>query len=222
MIIMIYHIPGAWSKTMIGDNSNEQESFSLELTYNYGINSYIHGNALRYIAMRRDRFKGDTSMIVKSEDGKHNFLRTVDGYEILLVDVPESLSTLSAILFISLHVTDIQESIDFYTTALKAKVIPEDSDQFPIGALKSRGDGSIGKNAGSVVFRFDNDKYEEHKGQDSVYIELVELSKDIELTRGEAFGRLAIETEDNAAMEISEAMSQYKPSGRGNELNNLH
>ena len=54
---------------MIGDNRNEQESFSLELTYNYGINDYLRGNDLRYIAMRKDRFQGDPWQIVESEDG---------------------------------------------------------------------------------------------------------------------------------------------------------
>ena len=205
---------GAWSKTMIGDNRNEQESFSLELTYNYGINDYLRGNDLRYIAMRKDRFQGDPWQIVESEDGKSNFLQTSDGYWILLVDVPDGKSSLSAILFISLHVTDIQESIDFYTIALNAKVIPQDSDDFPQGALKS-----IDNNIKSVVLNFDSNEDPSQKGK-GVYIELVELPKGQELRRGEAFGRLAIETEDNAAMGVSEALSRYKPTSRGKILIN--
>ena len=53
-----------------------------------------------------------------------------------------------------------------------------------------------------------------------MYIELVELPKGQELRRGEAFGRLAIETEDNAAMGVSEALSRYKPTSRGKILIN--
>lgn len=208
---------------MIGDNNNEQDSFSLELTYNYGINSYIQGNDLRYIAMRHDKFKGDTSMIMKSEDGKHSFLQTIDGYKILLVDIPENISTISAIVFISLHVNDLEESIDFYTTALKAKIIHEDSDDFPSGAMRNRNtDGMNTHIARSAILSFDSiNEVQEQKKKQGVYIELVELSKDVELNRGEAFGRLAIETEDNAAMGISEAMGQYKPSSRGNVLTKL-
>eukprot|EP00948_MAST-09A_sp_MAST-9A-sp1_P001310 g1310.t1 len=44
---------GAWSKTMVGYQC-ETKNFALELTYNYGIESYVRGNDLRYIALRSD------------------------------------------------------------------------------------------------------------------------------------------------------------------------
>ena len=37
---------GAWSKTMIGYGP-EDSNFVLELTYNYGIDEYVHGNDLQ-------------------------------------------------------------------------------------------------------------------------------------------------------------------------------
>jgi len=42
---------GAWSKTMIGYGP-EKSNFALELTYNYGIESYAFGNDLLYIALQ--------------------------------------------------------------------------------------------------------------------------------------------------------------------------
>ncbi len=42
---------GAWSKTMVGYKT-EETNFALELTYNYGIDSYEAGNDLRYLALR--------------------------------------------------------------------------------------------------------------------------------------------------------------------------
>ena len=41
---------GAWSKTMVGYGAEEQ-NFALELTYNYGIDSYEFGNDLQYICL---------------------------------------------------------------------------------------------------------------------------------------------------------------------------
>jgi len=41
---------GAWSKTMVGYGLEDQ-NFVLELTYNYGIDSYEFGNDLQYIAL---------------------------------------------------------------------------------------------------------------------------------------------------------------------------
>lgn len=46
-------LAGAWSKTMIGYGP-EEENFALELTYNYGIDSYKNGNDLQYISLQRD------------------------------------------------------------------------------------------------------------------------------------------------------------------------
>ena len=44
---------GAWSKTMIGYGPEEQ-NFALELTYNYGIDSYKSGDDLQYICVQTD------------------------------------------------------------------------------------------------------------------------------------------------------------------------
>ncbi|CAB1109782.1 unnamed protein product [Ectocarpus sp. CCAP 1310/34] len=44
---------GAWSKTMIGYGP-EEESFALELTYNYGIDGYKNGDDLQYICLQLD------------------------------------------------------------------------------------------------------------------------------------------------------------------------
>jgi hypothetical protein len=58
---------GAWSKTMVGDGENEAGSFSLELTYNYGLMSYGRGNDLRYIVVDEDSYVGPIDRIQYSE-----------------------------------------------------------------------------------------------------------------------------------------------------------
>lgn len=66
---------GAWSKTMIGTGP-ETERFALELTYNYGVNSYRKGNDLRYILFQHSHVK-DTSKIDQSDEG--SFLTDPNG-----------------------------------------------------------------------------------------------------------------------------------------------
>ena len=48
-----HNATGAWSKTMIGYGP-EEEGFALELTYNYGIDSYKNGDDLQHICLQRD------------------------------------------------------------------------------------------------------------------------------------------------------------------------
>lgn len=48
-----HDVTGAWSKTMIGYGP-EEEGFALELTYNYGIDSYKNGDDLQHICLQRD------------------------------------------------------------------------------------------------------------------------------------------------------------------------
>lgn len=50
---MVWLAVGAWSKTMIGYGP-EEKNFALELTYNYGIDSYKNGDDLQYISLQRD------------------------------------------------------------------------------------------------------------------------------------------------------------------------
>lgn len=48
---------GAWSKTMVG-YGDEEHNFALELTYNYGIDSYAFGNDLQYICLTTKHVEG--------------------------------------------------------------------------------------------------------------------------------------------------------------------
>lgn len=47
----------------------EEESFALELTYNYGIDSYTNGNDLQYIALQKDVH--DTKARAEAEGRRH-------------------------------------------------------------------------------------------------------------------------------------------------------
>jgi hypothetical protein len=70
---------------MIGYGPNEQESFALELTYNYGINYYERGNDLRYIVMSLSSYKGPLDDIEKDYNGRM-YIQNPDGHWIYLID----------------------------------------------------------------------------------------------------------------------------------------
>ena len=118
-------------------------------------------------------------------------MESPDRYWFLLVpDRKETSSTAGIFRFVSLHVTNLTESVDFYRDALNAKVVEKDKS-YP-GAY------DLG-NSAMLTFT----------GDDGMHVELVELEAGVSLERGEAFGRFAIETEDNAPMKISESISRY-------------
>jgi|LauGreDrversion2_3_1035106.scaffolds.fasta_scaffold170508_1 hypothetical protein len=48
---------------MLGDGDSEQSSFALELTYNYGVNDYMRGNDLRFIAVSERSYVGPESLV---------------------------------------------------------------------------------------------------------------------------------------------------------------
>jgi hypothetical protein len=148
--------------------------------YNYGVDSYLPGNDLRYLVVNEDSYKGSPDRIQLSPEGK-KIVKMPDGHWLLLS--PRNQGGLGIFQCVSLHVANITESVAFYCNALKAHLI-----QF-----NTAGDRS-------AILSF--------AGPDSVQLELVELPTGVNLDRGEAFGRLAIETEDNAPMKISESISR--------------
>jgi catechol 2,3-dioxygenase-like lactoylglutathione lyase family enzyme len=152
-------------------------------------------------------------------DGSKKFVESPDGYWFLLTPntTLRSGEKIGEGIFqyVSLHVQNVSESIDFYRDALDAEIVYREIDS----ALLS---------PPSVLLSF--------AGPQSVHLEVVELDPAESLERREAFGRFALATEDLAPMKISESidrllslritgiflhlliellLNRYKPSGRG-------
>ena len=68
----------------------EDANFALELTANYGVESYAQGNDLRYIAVRNDGFehRARQSGYDVTEEGGQKCVTDPDGHRFLLVYVP--------------------------------------------------------------------------------------------------------------------------------------
>jgi len=175
---------GAWSKTMIG-YEKEETNFALELTYNYGIDSYQAGNDYRYIALRASNLKADPATLgypVSTDDATgERLVEGPDGYKYMIVDTDEG-DAKEPFLFVSINVADVAKSTKYYTEVLGATKM----DTPYKGAQKT---------AESVMLSM---------GDGSTKLELVQLPKGAKVDHALASGRFATETEDGAPFYMAE------------------
>uniref|UniRef100_A0A7S2UYR5 VOC domain-containing protein n=1 Tax=Fibrocapsa japonica TaxID=94617 RepID=A0A7S2UYR5_9STRA len=177
---------GAWSKTMIGFGK-EETNFALELTYNYGIDSYEAGDDYRYIAVNSKCLKADPEELgypVTKDEAGNRLVASPDGYKYLLVDA-ENQPEEEPFLFASIHVADLKKAVEFHrdilgATVLEAKDVP----------------GALGTPNSAVIC------FDKNPGPRDVKLELVELGS--EVNHALAPGRFATETEDGAPDYIAE------------------
>ena len=193
---------GAWSKTMVGPEPGEGESFCLELVYNYGVNKYDRGNDLRTIAIKESAFKGKDSLIERDPSGR-KFVVTPDGHWLNLVESDtESNSKLhqgDSIRSVSLHVSDLSSSVAFYEQVLGATVTLN-PDKISASCVWDTSSKSSRKNAQTAPTR-------------NAAVNLFQLPEGQKMDFGESQGRFAIETEDGAQKIIAKRMLSAQRSG---------
>lgn len=126
---------GTYSKTtLVSEEVDTSDSFSIELLYYYGVNRYRRGNDLRGMVFRSSKFTGNLKLLDEDSFGQR-FLETPDGHLIIIVDdarnevtvYPDVESTTAktqrnALQLISLHVADLPASVMFYKEVFCANV----------------------------------------------------------------------------------------------------
>ncbi|KAG2373560.1 hypothetical protein C9374_012023 [Naegleria lovaniensis] len=158
----------SWTKTMIGYGP-EDLHFVLELTANFGIKSYKLGNDYNYIAIHQNKQEEEQT---ESSLEERKFISDPDGYKYLLLNKNKDLTDnqrnaqeSDRVQYISLHTSNIEKQIKFYTQVLGMKVFDRDVEN------------------GKVLLGY---------AQDQAKVEFVQLPHNEPLIHGEAFGRLAI------------------------------
>ncbi|XP_012280805.1 glyoxalase domain-containing protein 4 [Orussus abietinus] len=122
-----------WSKTMIGYGP-EDTHFVIELTYNYGISSYVPGNDFRGITIRskevleRARSGGCS---VNKENGKYA-LEAPGGYKYYIIDEPQPKDK-DPVEKITLSSSNLQRSIAYWKDTLGMKVYSEQNKSVLLG-----------------------------------------------------------------------------------------
>mmetsp|Transcript_32202 Transcript_32202/g.44165 ORF Transcript_32202/g.44165 Transcript_32202/m.44165 type:complete len:348 (+) Transcript_32202:571-1614(+) len=91
---------------------NEKDSFVLELTYNYGVESYTNCNALRFLSVDERFFCGPTALTAGE------LLLSPDGYRFKLVPPLIASPSCGPIVGVSLYVSQLQQSLRFYREVL--------------------------------------------------------------------------------------------------------
>ena len=126
----------AYSRTTLASEGLDiSDSFFIELLFNYGINRYRRGNDLRGLIFKSSSYKGDLNLLERDYLDQR-FLQTPDGHLIIIEDdevtfeaplSPYVTSTImkcenNALKRISLHVSNLQASVEFYRDILRGNV----------------------------------------------------------------------------------------------------
>lgn len=106
---------GAWSKTMIGYGP-ESHHFALELTYNYGIESYQNGNDLQYIAVACDGALERAAAMGYAVDQTTSTITGPDAYKYCIV--PQRADTSEAFACVALRVDHLDAAKAYWCGVL--------------------------------------------------------------------------------------------------------
>uniref|UniRef100_A0A6M2DL71 Putative glyoxalase n=1 Tax=Xenopsylla cheopis TaxID=163159 RepID=A0A6M2DL71_XENCH len=115
-----------WSKTMIGYGS-EDDHFVIELTYNYGINSYEKGNDFKGITIKsREALERAKALDwpIKEENGV-KVLEAPGNYKYYILDEPQPKDS-DPITKVSLSCTNLMNTIKYWNSVLGLKMYDKD------------------------------------------------------------------------------------------------
>ena len=114
-----------WSKTMAG-YGQENSFFAFELNFNYDVEGYVYGNDFSSVTIHsKQAFSNAQQFLdrkyVDSEDEETIVVRSPDNHKFILVneDVPAGDDPVQ---ILSLNVSNLQKSVDYYTRLLQMKI----------------------------------------------------------------------------------------------------
>lgn len=141
----------------------ELTHFIMELTYNYGIQSYRNGNEFVSITLRSaealQRARHLNYPIETDADDGVAVLRSPDGYRFRIIDAPQPTGLVDPVERLTLASSDLERSLSFWRDTIGLKVREQ--------------------SAAAIVLFYDH----------FIDVELRPLGAGVQLDRGEAFGR---------------------------------
>uniref|UniRef100_A0A0X3PNB0 Glyoxalase domain-containing protein 4 n=1 Tax=Schistocephalus solidus TaxID=70667 RepID=A0A0X3PNB0_SCHSO len=126
---------GRWSKTMIGYGP-EDTHFVLELTYNYGISGYKHGNDFKAVHINSSEVFERLKKLLNAPELNDGIIETVDpaGYRFVVHNVGSSGDPVT---MVELSVYNLDRSLDYWVKKLGMNIL-ESTESY---AILSYGDG---------------------------------------------------------------------------------
>lgn len=122
---------GAWSKSMVGYGP-EDNHFVIELTYNYGIGSYKHGNDFGGITIHSNAIISNATKLdwpVKEKEGK-KYVEAPDGYK-FYIENKEPLN--DPLKKVSLACSSLSKSVDYWHEKCGMKIYHQNNEQALLG-----------------------------------------------------------------------------------------
>jgi len=125
---------GKWSKSMVGYGP-EDTHFVAELTYNYGIGTYKLGNDFRGITIHSNSIienakKHDWPIL--NQEG-HTYLEAPGGYRFYIRETDAEDSSHDPVRMVSLASSNLQRSIEFWSSKCKMVVFEEEQHRAVLG-----------------------------------------------------------------------------------------
>ncbi|CAF0980849.1 unnamed protein product [Rotaria sordida] len=171
-----------WSKTMAG-YGHENSFFVFELNYNYDVEGYEYGNDFSSVTINNRQAVSNARQFLDKKfievDNKQSIIiRSPDGHRFILFD-QDVYPGDDPVQCLSLNVSNLKTSIDYYTRLLKMKINENESNNNHVKlyyGLKTNQKSKVKTKSGFLV---DN----------QCQLELIELKQPID--RGTGYGRKA-------------------------------
>ncbi|CAF3586693.1 unnamed protein product [Rotaria socialis] len=172
-----------WSKTMVG-YGNENSVFVFELNYNYDVEGYEYGNDFSSVTIRNRQAVGNARQLldkkfIETDNSQSIIVRSPDGHRFILINDDVSPGG-NPVQCLSLNVSNLKKSVDYYTRLLEMKINEKESDDNHVklyyGLTTTNQDSHVKTKAG---FLLDN----------QCQLELIQVKTPI--NRGTGYGRKA-------------------------------
>ncbi|OQR68223.1 glyoxalase domain-containing protein 4-like [Tropilaelaps mercedesae] len=127
---------GFWSKTMVGYGS-EDDHFVMELTYNYGVNSYKMGNDFRGILIQSDEILKRAALHkcpVELEKGR-TYLKSPGGYKFYVDNLKSEGDPVKQVIY---NCTNLAKTRRFWEDILWCEVLDSGDDFLEVTYDKSK------------------------------------------------------------------------------------
>jgi catechol 2,3-dioxygenase-like lactoylglutathione lyase family enzyme len=171
-----------WSKTMAG-YGHENSFFAFELNYNYDVQGYVYGNDFSSITIYNRQAVANTRQFldkkfVEADDQKSITILSPDGRRFILID-EDVYPGDDPVRCLSLNVSNLKKSTDYYTRLLKMKINEKESNDKQVKLYYGLLTNQEAKVKTKLGFLLDN----------QCQLELIEINQSIE--RGTGYGRKA-------------------------------
>ncbi|CAM9958894.1 unnamed protein product [Laminaria digitata] len=167
----------------------EEEGFALELTYNYGIDSYKNGDDLQHICLQRDveatkaKAQAEGYPSVAAADGGGVIISGPDGYNYKVVAPMEGRK--ERFVSVGLRVSDLASSTAYWCDVLGMAKFPQPAPSSEAGEGGGRGGGAAAASGLRETVGY---------GEEQVKLDLIQASgaaKGTPIDHGLASGRIA-------------------------------